>query len=313
MKKIILLSTLIILVLTSGCVTSGKPEGTTWQEHAIMTGDPSNCDDASHPDICRTSFTRATGDGNACAGIEDDASRKTCESYDRGINAQAVEDTDSDEEGDCLYDSECPAMCEGNVAWKQGCNPRERICHKTFDTDCTQDIETFGSNSFPKICSRGVCVRDDAAISKKKQELLAEKEKLKNMMYESSARRTNLIAAKNEANKNCLGGLSNATVILMNELATKSAGIIAGGVSVVKDATSHVVSWTFAAPDYINKGLDEMSKAGSTEQKLTLDEYIVLNCQLNNFFGELLDESDAYLDSILEQARVVDADYDALP
>ncbi|MCK5333615.1 MAG: hypothetical protein KAJ24_03815, partial [Candidatus Aenigmarchaeota archaeon] len=84
-------------------------------------------------------------------------------------------------------------------------------------------------------------------------------------------------------------------------------------VSVVKDATSHVVSWTFAAPDYINKGLDEMSKAGSTEQKLTLDEYIVLNCQLNNFFGELLDESDAYLDSILEQARVVDADYDALP
>ncbi len=313
MKKIILLS-IIIMFLTSGCVSSGKPEGKTWQEYAIAEGDSSKCNSASLPDVCRMGFTQATGDGRACVGIKDSALRKTCESYDLGKEAQAIPDTETDEnKGECVYDSKCPSICEGNIAWKQGCNPREGICHKTFDTDCTQDIETFGSNSFPKICSQGVCVRDDAAISKKKQELWAEKEKLKHLMGETSTRRANLIAAKDEANKNCLGGLSDATVILMNELATKSAGIIAGGVSVVKDATAHVVSWTLAIPDYINKGLDEMSKAGSTEQKLTLDEYIVLNCQLNNFFGELLDESDAYLDSILEQARVVDADYDALP
>lgn len=308
MKKIILLFILTMLILTSGC--SSKPDGVTWQEHAITTGDFSMCDSASHPDVCRTGFTQATGDGSACAGIEDRTQRNICESYDLGIRA----DTESDEEkGECMYDSECPAICEGNIAWKQGCNPREKKCHKTFDTDCTQDIEVFGSNSFPKICSEGVCVRDDASINNKKQELLAEKEKLKNMMGETSTRRANLIAAKNEANKNCLGGLSDATVILMNELATKSAGILAGGVSVVKDATSRVVSWTLTAPDYINKGLDEMYKAGSTEQKLTLDEYIILNCQLNDFFGALLDESDAYLESILEQARAVDEDYDALP
>ncbi len=315
MKQLIPILLMMILILTS---CSSKPAGTTWQEFAIMTADSSKCDSASHPDVCRAGFTQATGDGSACAGIGDSSWKKTCEAYDQGKKAQPTisdaENIETDEEKrDCLYDSECPAICEGNTAWKQGCNPREGKCHKTFETDCTQDIETFGSNSFPKTCSEGVCVRDDDAISDKKEELLAEKENLKNTMGETSTRRANLIAAKDEANRNCLGGLSDATVILMNELATKSAGVIAGGVSVVKDATAHVVSWTTAIPDYINKGLDEMSKAGTAKQKLTLDEYIILNCQLNDFFGNLLDESNAYVDSLVEEAKQVDEEYEALP
>jgi hypothetical protein len=312
MRTAYLLAIAIMLLLLS-CET--KPQGKTWQEYAIMTGDPSKCDSASHPDVCRAGFTQATGDGSACDRISDSTWKKTCEAYDRGMTAQAQgqEQDESDEEKDCQYDSECSSICEGNTAWKQGCDPRKGRCIKTFDTDCTQDIETFGSNSFPKVCSAGTCVRDRSAIDKKKQELEAEKERLKTAMRESSARRASLIAAKDEANKNCLGGLSDATVILMNEFATKTAGIIAGGVGVVKDATSHVVSWTTPVPDYINKGLDDMSKAGTDEQKLTLDEYVVLNCKLNEYFGKLLDESDDYVDSLTEEARQVDADYDALP
>jgi len=132
-------------------------------------------------------------------------------------------------------------------------------------------------------------------------------------MNAAGVSRAELIAAKDQANSNCLGGLSDATVILMNEMATKTASVLAGGVSVVHKAGAHVVAWTTAIPDYITKGVDEMAKAGTTEQKLTLDEYITLNCKLNNFFNELLDESDAYVDRLVDEATTVDREYDALP
>ena len=310
MNKTLILLVLLTIFLTS-CNT--KPEDMTWQDYAVFTGDVSKCDRASFPDVCRAGFAQATGDGSGCSKISDTALRSTCMAYDRGVDAEQKDVEFEDLSKTCKYDSECSAICEGSVAWKQGCNPREGVCIKTFDTDCSKETEKFGSNSFPKTCSAGACVRNNDLIESKKQELLKEKEKLKYEMGESSTRRANLIAAKDEANRNCLGGLSDATVILMNEFATKTAGLLAGGVSAVKDASSRVVSWTTTIPDYINKGLDDMSKAGTPQQKLTLDEYIVLNCKLNNFFGALLDESDAYIDDLIEEARKVDADYDALP
>lgn len=301
---------IIFCFLIAGCTY--KPEGMTWQEYAVQKGDPSICDSASHPDVCRSGFTQATGDASACSKITDEVLRDTCYAYDRGGQATDKDRTTTAKTPeDCQYDSECPAICEGDVAWKQGCNAREGRCEKTFDTRCMDKVETFGPNSFPKVCSGGKCVRDQASIDKKREELIDQKDWLKQEMSAASERRASLIAVKDEANSNCLGGLSDATVILMNEFATKTAGIIAGGVSVVQGASSHVVSWTTPVPDYINKGLDEAK--GKDEQKLTLDEYIKLNCHLDEYFGHLLDESDAYIDELTAEAREVDAEYDALP
>ena len=312
-----MLSIILLVCVLSAC--SGKPEGVTWQEYAVASGNPSHCDHASYPDVCRMGFTQQTGDGGACAAIGDEVKRKTCMAYAEGTMSHAPdepEDTQSNEvnrKGDCLYDSECPAFCDGDIIQEQGCNARTKRCVDTFRTDCSQDVESFGSHRFPKVCRDATCVRDSEAIERERQRLEKEKERLRMEMETTSGYRDRLIDAKDEANQNCLGGLSDATVILMNELATKSAGIIAGGVSVTQGASEHVVSWTTPVPDYINKGLDEMEKAGTEEQRLTLDEYITLNCQLNEYFGHLLDESDTYIDELTEKARDVDSRYDALP
>lgn len=289
----------------------------SWQDFAIQSGDPSMCNYASHPDVCIAGFTQSTGDGSACSEIGDSNLRDTCIAYDRGVDAvnmlSNMGEDEIEEVKGCLYDSECSAICVGNVVWKQGCDPREHKCIKTFDTDCTQEYERFRSVTINKVCNNGVCVRNDDSIQSRREELENEKLRLKLEMAATSVKRGQLINAKDEANRNCLGGLSDATVILMNELATKSAGVIAGGVSIAGDATKHVISWTTPIPDYINKGLDDMSKAGTDQQKLTLDEYIILNCKLNDFFNNLLDESDEYLDRLLEEANEVDAEYEALP
>ena len=307
MKRTIIV--LILIFFITSC--TDKPEGKTWQEYAIITGDFTKCNRASHPDVCKTGFTQATGDGRACGSISDEKWKKTCQAYDRGLRAHATEEVI--EEKGCKYDSECPAICEGDVAWKQGCNPRKGKCIKTFDTDCNQEVETFGSNSFPKVCSKGECVRDEEAIEKKKEELEEKKMNLREEMRVASKTRSDLLSVKDEAFTKCMDGLSFGTAVLIKEFATKTAGLISGGVSVVKGASEHVVSWTTPIPDYVGKGIDEMKKAGTDQQKLSLDEYVVLYCKMNEFFGHLLDESDDYIDDLTERARKTDAEYDALP
>jgi hypothetical protein len=86
------------------------------------------------------------------------------------------DEDDVDEERECRYDSDCDPMCEGGVAWRMGCNPRENECVKTFDDDCSSDIEEFSGLSFPKICAEGICVRDDVAIEEMRVALQEEKE-----------------------------------------------------------------------------------------------------------------------------------------
>jgi len=46
-------------------------------------------------------------------------------------------------EGECKYDSDCAAICEGNTMWKMGCNAQNNSCEKTFDTDCITNMGTF--------------------------------------------------------------------------------------------------------------------------------------------------------------------------
>ena len=50
------------------------------------------------------------------------------------------------------------------------------LLKKTFDTDCANDIETFGELVFSKVCADGQCARDDKGIQDAKDRLTQEKQ-----------------------------------------------------------------------------------------------------------------------------------------
>ncbi|HDP73451.1 MAG TPA: hypothetical protein ENN46_00635 [Candidatus Woesearchaeota archaeon] len=290
----------------------------TWQEFAIYTGDVSKCDRASHPDVCRTGFAQATGDGFGCIRISDEGLRNTCFAFATGGSAERV-DTGIDElleEMSCRYDSDCDPVCVGNVAWKMGCNPRQGICIQTFDMDCSGEKDDFGVISFPKLCRDGLCVTDNDAIEIKRSELEQRKEELRNELRDENARRDSLIAVRDEAHKNYMGGLSDATAILIVEFSTRVAGVVSGGVGYAKDATSRVVDWTTLVSDAAGTALDKLYELAEDEKpadKITNAEYIKLNYDLHQFFSALLAESDGIIDKILEESREVNAQLNALP
>lgn len=239
-------------------------------------------------------------------------------------------DEEKDEKGECKYDSDCDPICEGDIAWKMGCNARKNICEKTFDTNCSTDIETFGGLDFPKVCGEGVCERDEETIAITKENLLLEKKIWSNTLKETNTVRLELSQAMLDANKNCLNGLADMTNLAIVEFATRVGSVLAGGIPDIASMTASTASaasgllqesvknLASAAVDYAGFAVEklkayEQGPPTEEEKKLAPHEYIKLNCDLYQYFKGVQAESDTDLETILQKAREVDALLEQLP
>lgn len=227
------------------------------------------------------------------------------------VSDEIIDEDDeiSDEvaKGECKYDSDCEAVCEGDTAWKRGCNARTNLCENTFDTDCAVETETFGDMQFSKMCSTGVCVRDDGAIAQERAKLEGIKNEMSDEVKAINARRNDLTNVMLDANKNCLNGLADMTNVAILEFATRVGSIMAGGFPDLASASVDYVN------DAINKMFATTSDDVSAEKKLKPHEYIKLNCGLYDHFKLLLVATDAELDEALENARKADELLQQLP
>lgn len=188
---------------------------------------------------------------------------------------------DSELEGECKHDSHCPALCEGNIMWKQGCNARTNTCEKTFDYDCTAQTETVAAMSFGKICQAGECVRNTAAIQQKRTEL---SQQVKDWLNQ----RLEVTQLMQDANKNCLSALSDVTNKLIIDTAMKVASPPSALLDVGTDATMGIMDALASDPD-----------AMSTE------EFISLNCNLYKSLQTDLDVLEKKIDQAQDQARAI--------
>ncbi len=251
-------------------------------------------------------------------GIYDDDKCEYCQEGEKAVDGECVKKRGEDEElsddnqgagenGECKYDSDCDAICEGDTKWKMGCNARTNTCEKTFDTDCTANMENFGELSFSMICVNGECARDNESIRAKRDELKKLKENYSNELKDLNARRDDLKNVMLDANKNCLNGIADMTDVAIIEFAARVASITAGG---IPDLAS-------ASVDYFNDAMNRLygytKSTPNGEQKLKPDEYIKLNCDLYNYFKTELSNSDIDVDEIIENAKEVDAELKALP
>jgi hypothetical protein len=222
-----------------------------------------------------------------------------------------AEDSESEEsaveEGECKYDNECPATCEGNIKWKRGCNARTNTCENTFDTNCSSDVETFGEFAVSKICTNGECVRDEKNINQKRSELEAIKKNMSDEVKAINAQRDDLKNVMLDANKNCINGIADMTNVAILEFSTRIASVMAGG---FPDIAS-------ASVDYVSDALNKISAAVDTEapedKKLKPEEYIKLNCDLYKHFSDLLAATDDELESSLKSAEDADEQLKLLP
>ncbi len=247
-----------------------------------------------------------------------------------GSEPEGQEEDPSNESVACVYDSDCDPICEGDVKWKMGCNPRTDSCEKTFDDDCSQDVEYFGSLSFGKTCRLGACVRNQEAIEEQKSALLAEKEMWSQAVKQINSSRADINIAMLEANKNCINGIADMTNVAIMEFSTRVASILAGGIPDIAAMTAtvaeksagliaeHVKNLAGAAVDYAGEGINRLYNYQSgepkeEEKKLKPHEYIKLNCDLYEYFKNVLAESDADLEQALTNAREADEKLRMLP
>ncbi len=236
-----------------------------------------------------------------CVPIEEEVLEETKDKIDEEI------DDGKEMIGDCKYDSDCSSVCEGDVSWKMGCNPRSGECIKTFDTNCFADIETFGGLEFPKVCSAGECMRDKKSIAQMKVELQNLKDKSIEDLKLTNAKRQELQVLMLDANKNCINGIADMTNVAIMEFGTRVASIMAGGLPGLADVSI----------DYVNEAINRMSAQGNTnlteEQKMKPSEYISLNCGLYNDFKNYLTMTGLELDSELDSAHEIDDMLQSLP
>lgn len=235
-----------------------------------------------------------------------------------------------EEEGDCKYDSDCDSICDGAVKWKMGCNARTNTCEKTFDTDCSADIETFGEQDFPKVCRAGECARDENSIEVVKARLTKEKEMWVDAGKQINAVRPEINAAMLEANKNCINGIADMTNVAIVEFATRVASVLAGGIPDVAAMTAsasseaaelaseNVKNLAAAASDYAGDSLNRLynyqdGEPVKEEKKLAPHEYIKLNCDLYQYFNKVQAESDEDLQTALDNANEADRLLKELP
>jgi hypothetical protein len=109
----------------------------------------------------------------------------------------------TDAKGECKYDSECPPICEGNTAYKRGCNPRVGKCEKLSEEVCDKvDDVGFGDYQFTAICKEGKCYTNIAAIQAKRTEIKQEATDLASF-------KPTLRSMMNKAQAICDGGAEN--------------------------------------------------------------------------------------------------------
>jgi hypothetical protein len=211
-----------------------------------------------------------------------------------------------------------------------GCNARTNTCEKTFDDNCSSDVEIFGSLDFPKVCGDGVCIRDTKTIELAKANLLAEKKIWSNTVKEINTVRLELSQAMLDANKNCLNGIADMTNLAIVEFSTRIASILAGGIPDVAAMTAsaaskasgliaeHVKNLASAAVDYAGFSLEKLKAyqqgiPQDESKQLKPHEYIKLNCDLYQYFKGVQAESDVDLQTALDNANEVDRLYKELP
>lgn len=245
---------------------------------------------------------------------------------------EVVEDDDGEEktEGVCRYDSDCDAICEGNVMWKMGCNARTDTCEKTFDTDCSADVENFGELSFAKVCASGECVRDIDGIEQRKAELTQEIQVWTDAGKKINSVRGDINIAMLDANKNCINGIADMTNVAIMEFSTRIASVLAGGIPDIAAMTAtaaekasglmleHVKNLAGAATDYAGEALGRLYNYQSgepveAEKKLAPHEYIKLNCDLYEYFKKVEVESATDLETAINNAKVADEKLKELP
>jgi hypothetical protein len=224
------------------------------------------------------------------------------------IGENDEEDEEQEGEATCKFDSDCDPICEGDIKWKMGCNPRENTCVKTFDTDCSSEQDVFGNLSFSKTCKFGVCVSNEDAINEKKEELEEIKREMSNELKSLNATRDDLKNVMMDANKNCINGLADMTNVAILEFSTRIASLAAGGLPGLADV----------AVDYVSDAINKLSAyvnapEESAEEVLKPHEYIKLNCDLYHHFIASLAATDKELEDILEKANQADAELKLLP
>lgn len=279
-------------------------------------------------------------DGKDCVqcGEGEIAKNDKCISLEDGVSDEN-DDIDSEKEdlseetqekGECKYDSDCDPICDGNIMWKMGCNPRTNTCERTFDTDCSSDKESFGELSFSKVCTNGECIRDTEGIATTKADLENEKKVWSQTVKDINASRDNIRNAMMDANKNCINGIADMTNVAIMEFSTRIASVLAGGIPDIAAMTAsaaekagglmqeHVKNLAGAAADYAGEALNRLynyqsGEPAEEERKLKPHEYIKLNCDLYNYFKNVQAESDTDLETALENARRVDALLQMLP
>ena len=185
--------------------------------------------------------------------------------------------------GECRYDSDCGSICEGNTKWKMGCDAATNTCEKTFDYDCTEQIETIAGYDFGKVCYFGDCQRDEVMIQAKRDELsdkvkslLADKQEVTQMMY--------------EADKNCISALEDVTDKLIIDTAVKLTTLPTSFLELGTDLTSQTIDALTTDPE-----------------KMSTEEFISLNCNLYPLLDKDLKKYDDEIEELEWEISELDA------
>ncbi|MBU0979426.1 MAG: hypothetical protein KJ709_01350 [Nanoarchaeota archaeon] len=317
-------------------VTSDDESDECYMHFAVADSNVELCADLNskkNRDECHYGIALTNTNSQFCGSIEDETKRQQCHD-----TIEATEESEG-----CKYDSDCDDICEGDVRWKQGCDPNTGICSKTFDYPCRDEVDNFNGAEFPKTCSDGACVRDQAEIDATKTELEAMKKEISDNVKSLLAYRQEVTTLKLEANHKCLDGLSDVTNKFIIENAVKLGSIASSGVSFMKSGSSIVSSTTsikyvggkfstvtkpsydfttkFTSDaagyfgDWTDKVVEKMYKLNQApaDAKPPIEDFIAFWCDYNNYLGEILDATGQQLDQQIAVATAIQAEIDALP
>ena len=181
--------------------------------------------------------------------------------------------------GECKRDEDCPTICEGTVAWQQGCQGRTNECIKTFDEDCSQvkykvkfliDDETYIIDA---VCEpeKG-CVQGPIPVEERKTELQGQWKILQ-------GKKQDMVSLYEKAAAFCLWTLSDPTGI--TDLVASAQAL-----DMTSDATKAVMNDVAQAPE-----ATQASIWCSLEQRLKEVDIPTI---------------EAELDSLLERTKKVD-------
>lgn len=215
---------------------------------------------------------------------------------DKEDEEEREEDKPEAEAKSCHYDSDCDPVCEGSIAWKQGCNPRTGKCEHTFERDCGKSSETFDIYTFRLVCENGECVRDTEAIQTKRQDLVNLRTAASNDLKALTAKKQTAQQVMMDANKNCINGLAEVT----NKL------IIDTGLSLASPAKK----LADVASDVTNSLLDEMV---DDSKRMSAEEFIAKNCQLYESLKKDIISMEAESERLQDEAKKITERINSLP